>query len=196
MQQAAVFLRFNFIGIRRTTIPKAPIGDIGPVSLIYDFGSTPGQKNLALDPYLGAVTFKGPVDAMALVHQEDMGDSPVDAVFKGATMDLEIPMTRPTLSQLANVMVGAVLVGNVLTISNVVGSDMYASAVPICLKPKRKGVVSVDKTEWTLIFKCAPYRAVDLKFDRSSQRVFLMKFMVFPNLDSGMTGQYYQIGTV
>lgn len=176
-------------------MPKLPIGDIGSVEITYDYGTESGQANLVISPYLGQVKQRI-TDNLADVFEEEQGDAPVDSVFKGAIEEIEVPMARSTLAQLVGVMPGTGLVGSVLTFSNKVGSSMYDTAVPMLFKPKRDGVVSTTKTEWVLVYKVAAYRAIELTFDRGTQRVFLVKFKVFPNQDSGYEGKYHQIGTV
>ena len=173
-------------------MPRLPIGDIGPCEVVWDFG---GQNELNLSPFLGKVKLKDD-DAVAKVYEEAYGDAPVDAVFSGSVMDLEVPMTRSTLAQIEAMNPGSSLVGNVLTIRNKCGQAMYPSAKAICIKPMVNGVASTDVKEWTVLFKCAPYAAWEIGFDRKDQRVMLCKFMVFPSLESGEEGQYGTIGSV
>ena len=174
-------------------MPKLPIGDIGAVEVVYDYGTESGQANLVISPYLGAVKQRIN-DAFADVQEEDFGDASVDAVFKGTTVEIEIPMARSTLLQLAGVLPGVDLSGSVLTFSNKCGSSMYDSAVPMLFKPKKDGVVSTNHAEWILVYKVFAYRAIELTFDRGTQRTHLVKFKVFPMQESGYEGKYSQEG--
>ena len=174
---------------------KLAIGDKGPAEVVWDYGL--GQTNLTLSPVLGTISLTIE-DHISNVEEENYGDAPVDAVFMGTVVGLSAPMTRSTLDQLQETLVYDVLgsrggVGNkVLTINNVAGCDMYAKAKQIVIVPMCNNVPDPDPASWTLLYKCYPYRTIDLGFDRSTQRIHLMKFMVFPNQDSagGYCGEY------
>jgi hypothetical protein len=172
-------------------MPQLPILDISPCSVTWDYEGT----ELRLDPYLGTVSLKHD-DSVAKVYEEAFGDAYVDAVLSGGVVTLDIPMTRSTLEQLEKVLPGATLNvgGDVLTIKNKCGSDMYVDAKAIAIKPIKDNVVSTTKSQWTIIYKCYPYKAFDLSWDRDKQRVFLVKFMVFPVMESPHVGELYQIG--
>lgn len=174
-------------------MPKLPIGDIGTVEIVYDYGHDSGQANHRLSPFLGAVKLRL-TDAVADVQEEAYGDASVDAVFKGSVVELEVPMTRSTLEQLETVLPGVSHTTDMLKFSNKCGSSMYDVAVPLLLKPIRDGVVSTNDAEWVLIYKCYAFRTIELPFDRGTQRVHLIKFKVFPNQDSGYEGEYFQEG--
>lgn len=176
-------------------MPKLPIGDIGTVEIVYDYGVGSGFLNQRLSPVLGQVKFRAN-DAIADVQEEAYGDASVDGVFKGTVCELEVPMTRSTLAQLAAVLPSSSLSGAALSFKNAVGLDMYANAVAIVLKPIVDNVVSVTPAEWVLIHKCHAYRSIELPFDRSTQRVHLIKFKVFPCQESGLEGEYFQEGVV
>jgi hypothetical protein len=170
-------------------MPKLPIGDIGPCEVVWDYGGTA----VKLSPFLGKVelTMK---DSISKVFEEGYGDAPVDGVFAGSVMELTIPMTRSTLAQLEKVLPGSSLAAAVLTLKNKCGSDMYANAKQVCIKPMKDGIVSATKTEWTLIYKAHPYKEFAIPYSRSEQRVFAVKFLVFPSLESGEEGEYGQVG--
>lgn len=174
-------------------MPKLPIGDIGTVEIIYDYGYDSGLANHRLSPFLGQVKFRM-TDSIADVQEEAYGDAPVDGVFKGSVCELEVPMTRSTLDQLATVLPGVAKGTDQLVFTSKCGSSMYDSAVALLLKPIRDNVVSTDDAEWILIYKCHAYRSIELPFDRGTQRIHLVKFKVFPNQDSGYEGQYFQEG--
>lgn len=170
-------------------MPKLPIGDIGPCQVVWDYGGTP--VNLA--PFLGKVALSMK-DSVSKVFEEGYGDAAVDAVFAGSVMELTIPMTRSTLAQLNTVWPGSALSGNVLTLRNKCGTDMYVDAKAVVIKPMKDGVVSTTHSEWTHLYKVHPYREFEIGFDRSGQRVLACKCLVFPDMTSGMNGEFGTIG--
>jgi len=176
-------------------MPMFPFHDITPASMIYDYGVFSGAANLELAPYLGSIDFKAQRNT-AKVFEEWYGDAAVDEVHTGMVVEASIPMVRSTLAQLAAVTPGAVLIGNVLTVSNKCGSAMYADAVQLAIRPVVDLVPSPTHAEWILIYKVYPVVAAELKYSRSDQRVYLVKFAIFPNQDSGHEGEFYQIGLV
>jgi len=170
-------------------MPKLPFGDKGPVEVTW----APGESNeLVVTPYLGKVTMKTE-DGVSPVQEEAQGEAPVDAVFTGTKVEFEVPMVRSTLLQLEAMLHGS-LASSELIISNRVGCAMYDDAQGIMIKPMCDNVPDGDPATWIYIYKAYPYRAFDLGFDRDSQRVVLVKFMVFPSQESGSVGEYYQIG--
>ena len=169
-------------------MPKLPMGDIGPCVVIWDYEGTP----ICLGPYLGTVSLTW-VDSVSDVQEEGYGDAPVDAVFAGSVVELSVPMTRNTLSELANsIGYGSMgsLTGNVLTMYNMAGCDMYELAKQIIIAPVCNNVPDSDEHSWIQLYKCHPYRDFELVFDRSGQRIHMCKFKVFPNSDSGYCGEY------
>jgi hypothetical protein len=172
-------------------MPKLPMGDIGPCEVVWDHGGTP----VRLSPFLGTVELTMN-DTVNKVFEESYGDAPVDAVFGGSVMELTIPMARSTLAQLEKALPGSVLTGSVLVFKNKCGSDMYADSKQVCIKPMKDGKVSTVITEWTLLYHCHPYKSFTIQYDRSAQRVIVVKFMVFPSVESGEEGEYGQAGTV
>ena len=171
---------------------QLPMGDIGPCSVTWDYGGTPYYIN----PYLGTVTLSME-DKISDVQEEAHGDMPVDAVFAGSVMELEIPMARNTLSELANSMgygnMGS-LVGNVLTLYNMTECEMYENAKEIMIKPVCNNIDDDDPHSWIHLFKCHPYRDIELVYDLNAQRIHMMEFKIFPNTDSGYCGEYGEAG--
>ena len=171
-------------------MPRLPIHDIGPCVVIWDYEGTP----ICLGPYLGTTTLRM-VDSISDVQEEGHGDAPVDAVFAGTVVEFEYPMARSTLLQLSHT-IGYVGMGSlsasgkVLTLKNMAGCDMYANAKQIIIAPICQNVPDPDPNSWILLYKCHPYRDFELGFDRTGQRVHMVKFKVFPNLDSGFCGEY------
>lgn len=170
-------------------MPKLPMGDIGPCEVEWDYGGTV----VKLSPFLGTVELTMN-DTVNKVYEEKFGDAAVDGVFGGSVMELTVPMTRSTLAQLEKALPGSVLGGVMLVLKNKCGSDMYVDAKQVCIKPMKDGVTSTTKTEWVLLYKCHPYKGFTIGYDRSGQRVFATKFMVFPSLESGEEGDFGQVG--
>ncbi|GAH51573.1 unnamed protein product, partial [marine sediment metagenome] len=82
-------------------MPKLPIGDIGPCVVIWnylDVAESDGEA-LCIGPYLGTVSLRM-TDSISDVQEEGYGDAPVDAVFAGSVVELDIPMARSLLTQL------------------------------------------------------------------------------------------------
>ena len=170
-------------------MPKLPIGDISPCVIIWDYE---GGGQMHIGPYLGTVSLRM-TDSISDVQEEGYGDAPVDAVFAGTIVELDIPMARSTLNQL-EATIGYVgmgsLVGKVLTLKNMAGCDMYANAKQIVIAPICNNVPNILPETWTLLYKCHPYREFELTWDRAGQRIHMVKFKVFPNQDSGYCGEY------
>lgn len=173
-------------------MPKLPMGDIGPCVVIWDYEGTP----LCLGPYLGTAPLRL-TDSVVDVQEEGYGDAPVDAVSSGTVMEFEYPMARSTLAQLAGMIAYRGMgtsSGKVLTLRNWAGCDMYAYSKQLLIAPICNNVPDPDPNTWTLLYKAHPYRDFELGFDRSGQRVHMVKFKIFPNQDSGFCGQYGQEG--
>lgn len=170
---------------------KLAIGDKGPAEIVWDYGGTP----ITLSPVFGTISLTLE-DHVSNVEEENYGDAPADAVFMGTVAELSVPMTRSTITQLENSIAYDVLgsksgsKNQIITLNNVAGCDMYANAKQIVIAPLCNNVVDPDPAHWTLLYKCYPYRTLDLGWDRGTQRIHLVKFKVFPNQDSGYCGEY------
>jgi len=188
-------------------MPKLPIGDIGPCVAIWDYNQFAAGSPVCLGPYLGTVSLRM-TDSVSDVQEEGYGDAPVDAVFAGTVVELDIPMARNSIAQLnvsiaygemgENYYVDAtgtkVADADVIKLKNMAGCDMYTLAKQILIAPVCNNVPDTDPHTWTLLFKCHPYREFELGWDRSGQRVHMVKFKVFPNQDSGYCGEYHLEG--
>jgi len=170
---------------------KLAIGDKGPAEVVWDYDGTP----ITLSPVLGTIELTIE-DHISNIEEENYGDAPVDAVFTGSIWELTVPMVRSTITQLVNSIAYDVMgslggsKNQIITLNNVAGCDMYANAKQIVIAPMCNNVVNTDPSTWTLLYKCHPYRTINLGWDRDTQRVHLMKFMIFPNQDSGYCGEY------
>lgn len=173
-------------------MPQLPFKDKGPVEVTWDYGGTP----LIITPYLGTITLRT-MDTISEVQEEGYGETPVDAVFTGTRVELEIPMARHTLITLETLLEGVDSgAGDITIFAAKSGCDMVSNAKQIVIKPTCDNIASVTQTEWVLLYKCHPWREFELPFDREGQRVHMVKFLVFVNLDSGYEGRLYQYGVV
>ena len=186
-------------------MPKLPMGDIGPCVVIWDYDMFNVGTPTCLGPYLGTVSLRM-VDSVSDVQEEGYGDAPVDGVFAGTVMELDVPMARSTLDELlATIGYGSMGVkeyipetapftpvadADVLKLKNMAGCAMYELAKAILIAPVCNNVPDTDESSWIMLFKCHPWRDFELTFDRSGQRIHMVKFKVFPNRDSGYCGEY------
>ena len=170
-------------------MPQLPLGDIGAGVVIWDPDGTP----VNLGAVLGKINMTHN-DDWAPVEEETSGSMPVDGVFSGGACELTVPLTRSEWSKLAAVLPGATLNTSELTFKNKCGSDMYVLAKPIYIKPVKDLVVGTTKASWVKLYKCYPIREFEIGWDRNSQRVLGVKFIVFPNQDSGYEGNLYTLG--
>jgi len=186
-------------------MPKLPMGDIGPCVVIWAYDMFAAGSPICLGPYLGTVSLRM-TDSVSDVQEEGYGDAPVDGVFAGSVMELDVPMARSTLDELAATIgygsMGAkeyipetapftpVADDDVLMLKNMAGCAMYELAEAILIAPVCNNVPDADPKTWIMLFKCHPYREFELTFDRSGQRIHMVKFKVFPNQDSGYCGEY------
>lgn len=170
-------------------MPKLPIGDIGPCIVVWDYP----DNQLPIGPYLGTVSLRM-TDSISDVQEEGYGDAPVDGVFAGTVMELDIPMTRSSLAQLAATIayeeMGDIDGVDYIRLQNVAGCDMYEKAKQIVIALICNNKPDTNPHHWYHIYKCHPYRDFELTWDRAGQRVHMVKFKVFPNTDSGCGGDY------
>ena len=170
-------------------MPIAPFRDLGPCFVRWD----PLDVNLDLNPTYGGVKFRDSL-LFSDVFEDGHGETPVDAVTKGRTVEVEVPMTRFSLNQLLAVIEGSALVGSSLSVSNAVGNAMYAHAAEVIVKPIEDNVEGLP-AEWTHFFRCFPVIDQEIVFDNSEQRVAKVLFKVFPSQDTteGL-GKMYRYG--
>lgn len=171
-------------------MPQWPFGDIGPCEVVYDYGEV---GEVTLSPFLGTVALRLS-DSMVDVQEEAYGDTAVDAVFSGIACELDVPLTRQEYIKLTQYVPGTTLQSGALTFSAFMGCGMYADAVEVVLKPMCDGVVEPDTLKWIQVFKAAAYRDFELTFDRSGQRVMMIKFKCFVDLTTGMGGRVFRLG--
>jgi len=170
-------------------MPQLPMGDIGAAEIVWDNG---GVDEISLSPHYGTVTLGGD-ETINPVEEEDFGDAPVDAVRGGMPITLTVPMTRSTLAQLA-VVLGGTVDGNKVNIPNMAGQAMRADAKEIAIKRRLEGTPDETESQWIILYHCSYRRAFELSYDRSTQKVFNVEFMVFVSQVSGQVGDFGTIG--
>jgi hypothetical protein len=161
-------------------MPEALLKDLGPCSITFngvDLGKT-----------MGGVTFRDSMNQVE-VKEDQAGSTPVDHILTGRTIQVEVPMSRSTLAQLAVVIPGASSFGSYLVVSNHAGIARAASAAMLIISPLVDGAASADKLT---IFKASPITDIELAFDNENQRVYKVTFNVYPDADNG--NRLYQIG--
>jgi hypothetical protein len=168
---------------------KLPFGDMGPCELEWGYGESGA---IVISPFLGTVTLRME-DTINDVQEEGYGEAPVDAVGGGGVVELDVPMTRSTLDQLEEVL-QASRMGDILYLSSRAGCPMYDDAKALVIKPVCDNVADPNTATWILLYKTFPFRKFELAWDRSTQRVVLIGFKVFPSQESGTVGKYLQIG--
>jgi hypothetical protein len=163
---------------------------MGPCEIVWNYGES-GAINLG--PFLGATTFTGET-AVENIEEERYGQAAVDAIMTGTAVSLELSMTRSTYEQLTEVLNAQYSSGDTLRLRNQLGCEMYEDAKQLVIKPICDGVVSTDPSEWVHIYHAYPVPKWELTWDRSTQRIFPITFMVFVSQVSGWLGDFGTLG--
>jgi hypothetical protein len=107
-------------------------------------------------------------------------------------------MTRSTLEQLNEVLNAGGILGSepyqYIALKNQAGCNLYADAKRIVIKPICNNAVSVDPSDLVEIYKAVPIPGWELTWDRSTQRVFPISFLVFVSQESGEVGDFGRAG--
>lgn len=171
-------------------MPSLPIRDMGPCEVVWGYGESAAMN---LGPFLGATLYKGETHISDIL-EERYGDAAVDAIMIGTVATIELRMTRSTLAQLSEVLSAGYLSGQVLTLKNQLGCEMYDIAKAVVIKPICDNAVSTEPSEWVHIYKAFPVPGWDLTWDKSTQRVFPILFKVFVSQESGQEGEFGTLG--
>ena len=166
---------------------QLPINDLGPCHVYWN-GIFVGET-------FGGVKFKVEL-ATAGVNEDQHGELDVDAVTTGyKPIDVEVPLTRASLTQLETAIHHSTLVGNVLTLQNSCGQDLYSLSKELVLKPIVDGVATAN-TKWWTFFKAYPVIKGEIVYDNKGQRVFAIPFKTFPLAGTGSAnyGKIWKIG--
>ena len=163
----------------------------GPFEVYWD----PTGDNVQLSPFLGRIAFTTS-DQISTIEDEFFGDTPVDAVPKGTLTEVSIPLTEPTYLKLATLLPGVEnLGGGKIRFSVRSGAcSMYDNSKVLLFKPVCDFAEGADTLKYIHIYHAFPYRDIDLGIDREEQRVWMVKFIVFPSRESATYGKLYDYG--
>ncbi len=172
-------------------MPELPMGEISAAEILWDPAALGGTE-VSFKSAFGTVNLRG-TDTINPIQEERFGDAMVDAVHGGMPMELEVPLTRTALTKLVTVLHGAVT-GDALTLINKAGCKALENAKPIFIKPMCGGLANVDPATWAHLYLCYPFRAFELPYDRSTQRVFTVLFHCFVSTESATIDTFGTIG--
>lgn len=150
---------------------QGPLYDLGPCTLTFG--------GVELGETRGDVIFRYTEETRP-INEDSKGVSPIDEIHVGMNCEVEVPMTRVTLQQLATVIPSATVVGSKLTVKSAVGSQMADSANVLVLKPLVGGVASAA-SKWLTVVKAAPKVDLEITFNNDGQRVYKVLFKGFVN---------------
>lgn len=129
------------------------------------------------------------------IKTDQAGETPVDTVEMGRTVEVTVPMTQPTYTQLEKVVAGATGVhnstGDKTSVKNVPGTFGFAAAKVLILKAIKDGAASAEKDDWITFPKAYPQLRASFTFGKDGQRIFNVVFKVFPD---ATTREMYVIG--
>lgn len=175
-------------------MPKLPQGDKGPCRIIYGYGESGA---LDLGDYYGQVNLAWETH-VSNIEVEAQGDTPVDAIFTGMEASLEVPLTRTAIDILEAVLMGTLVteVGGhqYLKLKNPAGCSLKDLSKELVIKPLCMGVVDPDPANWIHILHAVPIPAGNLVFDRATQRIFPVKFLIFVSDESGQVDEWCELG--
>lgn len=152
---------------------QGPTKDLGPCRVIFDgtdLGETFG------DVLLRYTTEESPV------HEDRQGTTPVDLITTGQAVEVEVPLTRLQIANLAKVIPGGSgsgTSGSKMTVINVIGESLADRSAELILKPIVNGVASTDNTEWAHVYKAAPRADMEIAYSVQNQRVYKTMFTGF-----------------
>lgn len=167
-----------------------PFGDLGPCAVVWD----PDGDNLELNPTFGGVTFTDD-PKFKEIREDGYGETPVDATFMGRETKLVVPMTRSSLTQLAAVIPSSTKGASNLVVATSCGTQMFADAKEVIVKPMIDNVPSATPAEWLHIFRAYPIAKSDFKYG-DAQRTCEVTFLCFPDDTTGNVGDMWRIGAV
>lgn len=163
-----------------------PMGEIGAANIIWD----PLGDNVSFKSHYGTVVLRGS-DTINPIQEERFGDADVSAVHGGMLVELEVPVTRTELAKLKYLLHGEIT-GDELTLVNKAGCE--ADPKPVWIQTMCGGDPELDKAKWLNIFSAYAFRAFELQYDRSTQRVFNVIFKCFVSTESGTIDEFGTIG--
>lgn len=170
---------------------ELPMGEISAAEILWDPAALGGTE-VSFKSAFGTVNLRG-TDTINPVQEERFGDADVDAVHGGMVMELEIPLTRTELAKLVTVIHGAIT-GDALSLINKAGCKASDGWKPLFIKPMCGSVPDVDPATWVHIYSAYPFRAFEIPYDRSSQRIINVIFKCFVSTVSATIDEFGTIG--
>lgn len=149
-----------------------PMRDLGPCQVVFngvDLGKT-----------MGGVIFRHTEESRPVVEDQS-GVTEVDLIKVGATCEVEVPLTRVSLGQLAVVTGGATYTGTRLRVAVPVGISLLSLAKTLVLKPYIDGEATTDSTKWLTIYKAYARADYEVVFNNEGQRIYKVVFKAFPD---------------
>jgi hypothetical protein len=155
--------------------------DLGPCSITYN--------SVVLGETFGDVVARYKMESKS-IKEDSKGVAEVDAILVGATLEIEVPLSRTTLAQLQKVIPGSTISAAKLDVNSPVGISLYDIAAILILKPIVAGVAGPNTT-WITVAKAAPMVDLEIVYNNEGQRVFKVLFKCFAD---STTGKIFQVG--
>jgi hypothetical protein len=158
---------------------QSPIGDLGPCHLY--FGGT------FIGETLGGTILRAQ-DETTEIKEDIWGNTPVDRVFIGETIEVETSLTRLSLAELAAALPGASgsgTSGNQLVMRSKVGRSLRDNSAQLQLRRIVDGKATADTTTWITVFVASAEMDTEINFSVEDQTVFKVKFTGLPVLTAG-----------
>lgn len=154
---------------------KLPTGDLGPCRISFkgvDLGSTSGGVIVRY------------TEETTPVMTDQTGNTHVDDINLGSTVEVEANLTRTAAATLAGIFPGASgsgTSGDTILFRNAVGSSRRDDAGKLVVKRVTKnGQASTDEKDWITFFEAAPHSEMEWTYDAETQRVVKVMFKVYP----------------
>jgi len=154
---------------------QGPVGDLGPAICTW------GSHIIAeiFEEVRLTLTGADPGEVFECLH----GATPVDSIVAGySACSVMIPATRTTLAILAAILPGGSVStsGVILDVTNIVGTSMYDSGLPLFIKPIVAGI-AVANGKWMRLERTYPVARWDVEFSLKGQRTYAMEFKAHPD---------------
>lgn len=170
-------------------MPTSPMLDKGPCVLVWGYGES---DSAYLGKTLGDVKVTMETN-VSDINEDQAGDAAVNAVLTGSVFNIEVPLTRLSVDELARVL-NTVASECQIPLENQIGCDLYPLSKALVIKPICGNVISANPCEWVHFYHTYPIAGLDLTFNKDTQRIFPVKFKVFVSQDSGKEGLFGTIG--
>lgn len=171
-------------------MPTLPILDKGPAEIVWGYGESAA---VYLGKTIGAVKLTMETQTSD-INEDQEGVAAVNAILTGSIVEVEVPLTRLSVEQLATAINSEVVGDNIVPIRNQIGCDMYSLSKQLVIKPLCGNEISDDPATWVHIYHAYPVAGLDLTWDLDTQRIIPVKFKVFVSQESGWEGDFGTIG--